>query len=300
MELAAQLEEQVSADPPVPVADSIALCKAQKAEWNLPEADILKVRGCTVHAAGLGRAHQSATWCLHPTCSAAHVFRRKPAPSAKRVGPGSQLVVHRHVCWICLRQVLWNTLIGAVSLSGKNNQQIQTAIAKQVKRYQKLLEAFSGSARLEAALMVHIQVLPSLYSSVCMLIDILQTLCTVFDIMVKPACHSARADCKSSSVLTTRLAGKLHLQRVIRKSKLQVYCYEDPKLLKLFSAVIRILYDADILDEDTIKFWYKKGSHPKVRLDCTFTSTSPELLLQLEHRLCVCEVTVPVSQPGPS
>lgn len=45
----------------------------------------------------------------------------------------------------------------------------------------------------------------------------------------------------------------------------QVYCYEDPKLLKLFSAVIRILYDADVLDEDTIKFWYKKGSHPKVR-----------------------------------
>ena len=48
----------------------------------------------------------------------------------------------------------------------------------------------------------------------------------------------------------------------------QVYCYEDPKLLKLFSAVIRILYDADILDEDTIKFWYKKGSHPKVRTSC--------------------------------
>jgi eIF4-gamma/eIF5/eIF2-epsilon len=49
----------------------------------------------------------------------------------------------------------------------------------------------------------------------------------------------------------------------------QVYCYEDPKLLKLFSAVIRILYDADILDEDTIKFWYKKGSHPKV---CFFST----------------------------
>lgn len=59
---------------------------------------------------------------------------------------------------LLLRQVLWNTLIGAVSLGGKNNQQVQTAIAKQVKRYQKLLEAFSGSARLEAALMVHIQV----------------------------------------------------------------------------------------------------------------------------------------------
>lgn len=57
-----------------------------------------------------------------------------------------------------MAQVLWNTLIGAVPLSGKNNQQIQGAITKQVKKYQKLLEAFSGSARLEAALMIHIQV----------------------------------------------------------------------------------------------------------------------------------------------
>lgn len=45
----------------------------------------------------------------------------------------------------------------------------------------------------------------------------------------------------------------------------QVYCYEDSKLLKLFSNVVRILYDADIVGEDTIKFWYKKGSHPKGR-----------------------------------
>ena len=44
----------------------------------------------------------------------------------------------------------------------------------------------------------------------------------------------------------------------------QVYCYEDSKLLKLFSHVVRILYDNDIVGEDTIKFWYKKGSHPKV------------------------------------
>lgn len=43
-ELAQQLEEMVTADPPVPVADAVALCRAQKAEWNLPEVDILKVR----------------------------------------------------------------------------------------------------------------------------------------------------------------------------------------------------------------------------------------------------------------
>ena len=43
-ELATQLEDMVTTEPPVPVADAIALCKAQKAEWNLPEVEILKVR----------------------------------------------------------------------------------------------------------------------------------------------------------------------------------------------------------------------------------------------------------------
>ena len=45
----------------------------------------------------------------------------------------------------------------------------------------------------------------------------------------------------------------------------QVYCYEDSKLLKLFATVVRILYDFDVLGEDTIKAWYKKGTQPKVR-----------------------------------
>jgi hypothetical protein len=49
VELATQLEEMVTAEPPVPVADAIALCKAQKAEWNLPEVEILKV-WAPVHA----------------------------------------------------------------------------------------------------------------------------------------------------------------------------------------------------------------------------------------------------------
>ena len=46
---------------------------------------------------------------------------------------------------------------------------------------------------------------------------------------------------------------------------MQVYCYEDSKLLKLFSDVVRVLYDNDVIGEDTILWWYKKGSHPKGR-----------------------------------
>ena len=38
----------------------------------------------------------------------------------------------------------------------------------------------------------------------------------------------------------------------------QVCCYEDSKLLKLFTDIVRMLYDNDILAEDTIRWWAKK------------------------------------------
>jgi hypothetical protein len=46
---------------------------------------------------------------------------------------------------------------------------------------------------------------------------------------------------------------------------IQVTCYEDSKLQKLFAQIVRILYDADIVGEDAIVFWYKKGSVAKGR-----------------------------------
>eukprot|EP00879_Flechtneria_rotunda_P013313 GHRR01013903.1.p1 GENE.GHRR01013903.1~~GHRR01013903.1.p1 ORF type:complete len:267 (+),score=99.02 GHRR01013903.1:688-1488(+) len=46
---------------------------------------------------------------------------------------------------------------------------------------------------------------------------------------------------------------------------LQVLCYEDNRLLKLFSDIVKLLYNGDIVGEDTIQHWFKKGSHPKGR-----------------------------------
>ncbi len=46
---------------------------------------------------------------------------------------------------------------------------------------------------------------------------------------------------------------------------LQVLCYEDNRLLKIFTEIIRAMYNADIIAEDTIMHWYKKGSNPKGR-----------------------------------
>ena len=46
---------------------------------------------------------------------------------------------------------------------------------------------------------------------------------------------------------------------------IQVFCYEDAKVLKLFPQIVKVLYDMDVLDEDTIMFWYRKGSSQKGR-----------------------------------
>ncbi|KAJ6802393.1 basic leucine zipper and W2 domain-containing protein 2-like [Iris pallida] len=56
--------------------------------------------------------------------------------------------------------------------------------------------------------------------------------------------------------------GKLELELIY---KVQIQCYEDAKLLKLFPEIVRCLYEEDVLAEDTILLWFRKGSNPKGR-----------------------------------
>ncbi|XP_043720036.1 basic leucine zipper and W2 domain-containing protein 2-like [Telopea speciosissima] len=56
--------------------------------------------------------------------------------------------------------------------------------------------------------------------------------------------------------------GKLELELMY---KVQIQCYEDAKLMKLFPEIVRSLYDQDVLAEDTILLWFRKGTNPKGR-----------------------------------
>lgn len=98
-------------------------------------------------------------------------------------------------------RVIWVAIIASMNMTGKNQQQIMQGVVAKIKMYHKLLNAFSGSGKLELSLLVTVQ----------------------------------------------------------------VQCYEDNRLLKLFADIVRLLYDADIIEEDTIQHWYKKASHPKGR-----------------------------------
>ncbi|CAK9209457.1 unnamed protein product [Sphagnum troendelagicum] len=47
--------------------------------------------------------------------------------------------------------------------------------------------------------------------------------------------------------------------------KIQTHCYEDAKLMKLFPEIVQALYDQDVLAEDTVLTWFRKGTNPKGR-----------------------------------
>ncbi|CAG8468816.1 1482_t:CDS:2 [Paraglomus brasilianum] len=42
--------------------------------------------------------------------------------------------------------------------------------------------------------------------------------------------------------------------------KVQVYCYEDAKLMKHFRQIVQILYNSDVISESAILYWAEKGA----------------------------------------
>ncbi|KAL8544703.1 hypothetical protein ACS0TY_005075 [Phlomoides rotata] len=72
--------------------------------------------------------------------------------------------------------------------------------------------------------------------------------------------------------------GKLELELMY---KVQIQCYEDAKLMKLFPEIIRSLYDQDVLAEDTILHWFRKGTITKGRQ--TFVKSLEPFIKWLEE-----------------
>ncbi|KAJ1974271.1 hypothetical protein H4R35_003694 [Dimargaris xerosporica] len=44
---------------------------------------------------------------------------------------------------------------------------------------------------------------------------------------------------------------------------IQIYCYENAKLMKLFTRIVQIMYNEDVLSDNAILFWYAKGAKPQ-------------------------------------
>ena len=65
-----------------------------------------------------------------------------------------------------------------------------------------------------------------------------------------------------------------------------MYCYEDNRLLKLFCDIVRLLYDAEILGEDTVRHWCVGRTPTAACLaTCSPLKTTPQPVWQLTQ-LC--------------
>jgi len=45
----------------------------------------------------------------------------------------------------------------------------------------------------------------------------------------------------------------------------QVYCYDDTRLMKAFPQLLKVLYNKDCVSDQAIVYWYQKGSKPQGR-----------------------------------
>ena len=57
-------------------------------------------------------------------------------------------------------------------------------------------------------------------------------------------------------------------------------------MLKCFTDIVKMLYQADIVEEDTILHWYKKGSHTKVRGRLRLEACKPARVLSVPRPPC--------------
>ncbi|KAF8200823.1 armadillo-type protein [Pholiota molesta] len=48
-------------------------------------------------------------------------------------------------------------------------------------------------------------------------------------------------------------------------NSVQVYCYEDTRIIKAFPQILKVLYNKDCLSDQAIVYWYQKGSKPQGR-----------------------------------
>eukprot|EP00246_Nothoceros_aenigmaticus_P011296 TRINITY_DN301_c0_g1_i1.p1 TRINITY_DN301_c0_g1~~TRINITY_DN301_c0_g1_i1.p1 ORF type:complete len:412 (+),score=99.72 TRINITY_DN301_c0_g1_i1:296-1531(+) len=102
-------------------------------------------------------------------------------------------------------------------------------------------------------------------------IDVVQTL---WDAMMDAVQWSGKNQQQNSNLALRQVKGwgkllgafctsaKLEMDLIY---KIQIHCYEDTKLMKLFPEIIRALYDQDVLAEDTVLIWFRKGTNPKGR-----------------------------------
>ena len=122
-------------------------------------------------------------------------------------------------------RVIWTSLVGSINQVGKNQMQLLQMILKAIKQNKALLQEHTTSLKLELALL-----------------NCIQVTCYEDSKLLKVRPHAPIALCL----------------RVVRRGDCKRRSHATA--VQIFVDLVKHLYNADIIAEDTINYWYKKGS----------------------------------------
>lgn len=65
----------------------------------------------------------------------------------------------------------------------------------------------------------------------------------------------------------------------------QVYCYTDTRIIKAFPQLVKIFYNADVVSDQAIIYWYQKGAKPQGKQHF-LKATEPLVKVSTSSRIC--------------
>lgn len=149
-------------------------------------------------------------------------------------------------------RAVFGGVLASVPTQGRNAQQVMAAVAKAVKTHRALLAKFSSGAN-EAAAAAAAAVAAAASGGGGD--DDEEAAST-------PTASSSSSSSAAANGVTVDASARGEAALLLHA---QAACYEDPKLLKLFASLVRLLYDEGLVAEDAVRWWAKRGAAAKGR-----------------------------------
>ena len=159
-------------------------------------------------------------------------------------------------------RAVFGGVLASVPTQGRNAQQVMAAVAKAVKAHRALLAKFASGASEAAAAAAEAAAAAGAAASAA------GGGGGGNDDEEEPSTPTASSS--SSSAAATNGTTNASVDASARGEAAlllhaQAACYEDPKLLKLFASLVRLLYDEGLVNEDAVRWWARRGAAAKGR-----------------------------------
>ena len=153
-------------------------------------------------------------------------------------------------------RAVFGGVLASVPTQGRNAQQVMAAVAKAVKTHRGLLAKFGSGASEAARAAAAAAAAAGAASAASGGGD------DDDEAAPAPTASSSSSSSANGAAATGDASARGEAALLLHA---QAACYEDPKLLKLFASLVRLLYDEGLVAEDAVRWWARRGAAAKGR-----------------------------------